>query len=213
MRPPGTKRAPAAKTCKGWSSDSRWSHCSSRRPGRKVRILERNLGTSDRLRNHDPAVSVSTPMAVSFKVAEDFERAHRKGVWRRLVARLLRRNSTLLPFEETRLRLAAQGQHFGGFRTVSINQIVGSVNRYHDFDRAFLPRHKATRMRWQSIDRAYYEDNSLPPIELYQLGETYFVKDGNHRVSVAREQGQDFIDAYVVELDVPVRVASLDELE
>jgi hypothetical protein len=152
-------------------------------------------------------------MAVSFKVAEDFERARRKGTWQRLVARLLRRNSALLPFEETRLRLAAQGQHYGGFRTVPITQIVGSVNRYHDFDRAFLPRHKATRHRWQSIDRAYYEDNSLPPIELYQLGQTYFVKDGNHRVSVAREQGQDFIDAYVVELDVPVRIGSLDELE
>jgi hypothetical protein len=152
-------------------------------------------------------------MVISIQVADDFERARRKGLWRRLVARLLRRDIALLPFEETRQRLRAQGQHFGGFRTVPINQIVGSVNRYHDFDRAFLPRHTQTRSRWQSIDRAYYEDFALPPIELYQLGEVYFVKDGNHRVSVARERGQVDIDAYVVELDVPVPVGSLDDLE
>ena len=153
-------------------------------------------------------------MAVAIQVADDFERARRKGLWRRLVARLLRRDIALLPFEETRLLLRAHGQHYGGFRTVPISQIVGSVNRYHDFDRAFLPRHTSTRLRWQSIDRAYYEDSSvLPPIELYQLGETYFVKDGNHRVSVAREQGQEYIDAYVIELHVPVPVASLEALE
>jgi hypothetical protein len=152
-------------------------------------------------------------MAVSLQVADDFERARRKGLWRRVIARLLRRDITLLRFEETRQLMRAHGQHYGGFRTVPISQIVGSVNRYHDFDRAFLPRHTTTRQRWQSIDRAYYEDTSLPPIELYQLGETYFVKDGNHRVSVAREQGQEFIDAYVIELHVPVPVATLSELE
>jgi hypothetical protein len=152
-------------------------------------------------------------MAVSLQVAEDFERARRKGLWRRLVARILRRDIGLLPFEETRQRLHAHGQHFGGFRTVEISQIVGSVNRYHDFDRAFLPRHTSTRERWQSIDRAYYQDTALPPIELYQLGETYFVKDGNHRVSVAREQGQEFIDAYVIEIAVPVPIATLSDLE
>jgi hypothetical protein len=151
-------------------------------------------------------------MVVALQVAEDFERARRKGLWRRISARLLRRSNGLLRFEETRQLLNAYGQHYDGFHTVLISQIVGSVNRYDDFDRAFLPRHTSSRMRWQSIDRAYYEDSTLPPIELYKLGEMYFVKDGHHRVSVAREQGQDFIDAQVIELAVPVPIASLDDL-
>lgn len=152
-------------------------------------------------------------MSISHQVADDFERARRKAFWRRLAAGVLRRDNALLSFEEARRHLRAQAQHYGGLRTVSIDQIVGSVSRYRDFDRAFLPRQTTTRFRWQSVDRAYYEDTALPPIELYQLGETYFVKDGNHRVSVAREQGQAFIDAYVIELHVPVPVTSLEELE
>lgn len=147
------------------------------------------------------------------QAAEDFERARRKAFWRRLAAGVLRRNNRLLPFEETRRHLRAHVQHEGGLRAVPIEQIVGSVGRYHDFDRAFLPRRTTTRGRWLSIDRAYYEDVALPPIELYKLGETYFVKDGNHRVSVAREQGQAFIDAYVLEVHAPVPVSNLADLE
>ena len=152
-------------------------------------------------------------MSISHQVHQDFERARRKAFWRRLAARLLGRGDALLPFEETRRRLRAQAQHYSGLRQVPIDHIVGSVSRYRDFDRAFLPRRTTTRGRWLSIDRAYYEDTVLPPIELYQLGETYFVKDGNHRVSVARQQGQEFIDAYVIGLPVPVPIASLAELE
>jgi hypothetical protein len=152
-------------------------------------------------------------MDVRHQVAEDFDRAQTKAFWRRIAARLLRRDNGLLSFEETRRQLRAQAQHYGGLRAVPIDSIVGSVSRYRDFDRAFLPRQARTRSRWLSIDRAYYEDSSLPPIELYKLGETYFVKDGNHRVSVAREQGQAFIDAHVIEVQAPVPVGGLAELE
>src|SRR6185437_2208387 len=69
------------------------------------------------------------------------------------------------------------------------------------------------RGRWLNIDRAHYEELALPPVELYGLGETYFVKDGNHRVSVARERGQEFLDANVIDLVVPVPSASLADLE
>jgi hypothetical protein len=141
---------------------------------------------------------------ISHLVHQDFERARRKARWRALLKRLRRCNNALLSFEEIRRGLRAQVQHYGGLHQVSIHQIVGSVSRYHDFDRAFLPRRTTTRDRWEGIDRAYYEDTALPPIELYRLGETYFVKDGNHRVSVARERGQEFIDAYIIELEAPV---------
>jgi hypothetical protein len=95
---------------------------------------------------------------------------------------------------------------------VAIDQIVGSVGRYRDFDRAFLPRQVRTRGRWESIDRAYLEGVELPPIELYKIGETFFVKDGNHRVSVARERGQAFVDARVVEVASPAPITSAEDL-
>src|SRR5919199_1057490 len=152
-------------------------------------------------------------MSLAQQVANDFDRARRKAFWRRIAASVLRRDNALLSFEDTRQQLRLQAQHYRGMRTVDVQQIVGSVGRYRDFDRAFLPRQATTRGRWQSIDRAFHEMVPLPPIELYQLGQTYFVKDGNHRVSVAREMGQQFIDAYVIELNTPVPITNLDELE
>jgi hypothetical protein len=119
-----------------------------------------------------------------------------------------------LGFDEVRRQLRTQqGPHSLGIQQVELDAIVGSVGRYHDFDAAFLPRQSQTKPRWLSINRAHYEDVSLPPVELYRLGETYFVKDGNHRVSVARERGQAFIDAVVTEIKSPVPIASLAELE
>jgi hypothetical protein len=91
---------------------------------------------------------------------------------------------------------------------VPVSQIVGSMDRFRDFDRTFLPRKKATQSRWTRIDRAYYEDVRLPPIQLYKVGDIYFVKDGNHRVSVARERGVEFIDAEVIEGHVRVPLDS-----
>jgi len=97
-----------------------------------------------------------------------------------------------------------RGQHYIGLREVPIENIVGSMGRYLDFDRAFLPRQTKTKNRWIQIDAAHLDQVYLPPVELFKIGEVYFVKDGNHRVSVARERGQLYIDAYVTEIDVPV---------
>jgi hypothetical protein len=82
---------------------------------------------------------------------------------------------------------------------VPIAQIVGSMDRFNDFDRTFLPRQGHTAKRWKSVDRAFYQDVPLPAIQLYKVGDIYFVKDGNHRVSVARERGAEYIDAEVIE--------------
>jgi hypothetical protein len=97
-------------------------------------------------------------------------------------------------------------------RTVPIERIVGSVGRYRDFDRVFLPRQDRTKQRWQNVDRAHHEGVDLPAIELYRLGDVYFVRDGNHRVSVARERGQAFIDARVIEVEAPAPVTSIEDL-
>lgn len=138
------------------------------------------------------------------KMAEmDFENARRKAFWRRVISWIMGERNDLLPFDEVREKLPFKGQHYIGLKQVPIDQIIGSSGRYRDFDRAFLPVQTRTRGRWLSIDKAHYQDIILPPVELYKMGEIYFVKDGNHRVSVARERGQEFIDAFVTEIVVP----------
>lgn len=155
-------------------------------------------------------------MAINQRAIHDFDRAASRAFWRRVVTRLTGENNELLPFDEVREKLTFRGQHFTGLKQVPINQIVGSMGRFNDFDRAFLPSQSRTKGRWISIDKAHYEEIPLPPVDLYKIGEIYFVKDGNHRVSVARERGQEFIDAYVTEIDIPVMLTAdttLDELD
>ena len=151
-------------------------------------------------------------MQVANTAHSDFLRVRRKAFWRGIAKWLLRSDDALLAFDDVRKQLHAHLQHDGGVREVEIDQIVGSVGRYRDFDRAFLPRQARTRGRWESIDTAYLTHVELPPIELYKIGETYFVKDGNHRVSVARERGQVFVDARVIEVESPAPVTSIEDL-
>lgn len=137
---------------------------------------------------------------------EDFEQALRKGYWRSIFNWFKKSSNQLLPFDEVRKYLPVHGQYDAGMKQIPLDKIVGSVGRYNDFDRAFLPRHRHTSSRWISIDMANLQEVNLPPIEVYKLGELYFVKDGNHRVSVARERGQKYIDAHVIEVvtDLPI---------
>ena len=140
--------------------------------------------------------------------ANDFERARRKAFFNDLVSVFSGRPNWLLAFEEVRGALPFEGQVYKGMQEVPVSQIVGSVDRYHDFDRAFLPTQAKTRPRWESIDRAALSDVTLPPVQLYKVGDIYFVKDGNHRVSVARERGVEYIDAEVIELRTRVPLTS-----
>lgn len=146
----------------------------------------------------------------SFRARADFATARTKAVFRQLLAFLTgdTRQNDLLAYDVVREALRIGGPIYRGVRAVRLDQIVGSVNRYKDFDRAFLPRTDITAERWQRINRAWYDDVSLPPVLLYKVGDVYFVVDGNHRVSVAREQGQDYIDADVRECAVRVPVTS-----
>ncbi|MBA4376861.1 MAG: transcriptional regulator, partial [Anaerolinea sp.] len=139
---------------------------------------------------------------------QDFSRAYMKSFWRSIFSWIRNSSNELLPFDEVLKSMPLRGQHYLGFRQIETAKIIGSVSRYQDFDRAFLPRQTHTRARWESIDRAYFKDVILPPIEVYKIGEIYFVKDGNHRVSVAQERGQIYMDAYIIEIDIP---GTLDE--
>lgn len=146
---------------------------------------------------------------------EDFESALKRGFWRSVVKWFRQDRNKLLPFDEVRMELPPLSEHYIGLRQIPLENVIGSVGRYQDFDRAFLPRQTHTKGRWISIDKAHLREIVLPPIEVYKVGDLYFVKDGNHRVSVARERGQVFVDAYVIEMDVPVKLdpdISIDEL-
>lgn len=132
----------------------------------------------------------------------NYDSAVSKGRWRQIISRLNRKSAELLSFDAVCDQHTLKSRHDLGVCVVSINQIIGSVGRCGDFDRAFYPRKTTTRDRWMSIARAYYENVALPLVELYKVGEAYFVKDGHHRISVARTLGQDFIDATVVEIEM-----------
>jgi hypothetical protein len=147
-------------------------------------------------------------MALERQASEDFKRALRTAFWRKLANWLSKGDNDLLPFYEVRKRIPIRGQRYLGLQLVPMDKIVGSSGRYRDFDRAFLPKQSRTKDRWINIDKARLTDVPLPPVELYKIGEAYFVKDGNHRVSVARQRGQLDIDAEVIEIDVPVPITA-----
>ena len=136
----------------------------------------------------------------------DFEDAYFKGFVRSIEKWLGQNHTRLISFNDILTHLSIHRQYDAGLQEIDIDKIIGSVNRYADFDDAFLPRQKHTRSRWEKIDRAYLRDEILPPVEVYQIGEFYFVMDGNHRVSVAKKRGQKWIDAHVVKIEVPYEI-------
>lgn len=122
-------------------------------------------------------------------------------------AMISRRPNELVSFDEVKRSLKTFGEFYRGVQTVEVDKIVGSATlRYHDFDSAFLPTQNETKSRWRKVDEAFYEDVNLPPVQLYQIGDVYFVRDGHHRISVARERGQTFVDAEVIEVKTRVPV-------
>lgn len=142
------------------------------------------------------------------QVRADYDHAHRRAFLRSIRSQILRRPNTLIPYRALRERVQVEQEVYRGMREVPVDQIVGSVDRFQDFDRAFFPRQRHTADRWKSIDTAYHRDIRLPPVQLYKVGDIYFVKDGNHRVSVARNHGVAFIDAEVIEAQIRVPLRS-----
>ena len=106
----------------------------------------------------------------------------------------------ILPYEEVIEALGFQSERSLGLQVVPIEAIIGTVDRGRDFDRSFRPTSGRVRSRWEQIAAAMRRGESLPPVDLYKLGEIYFVRDGHHRVSVACALGRTDIDAYVTEV-------------
>jgi hypothetical protein len=134
----------------------------------------------------------------------DFARQRRRVALARIVARLRFEPddvSAMLPFEEVVAALGRRGQRDLGLQNIRLDSIVGTVARHHrEFDRQFRPTSPGVRGRWERIATARRRGETMPPIDVYRVGELHFVEDGHHRVSVARALGDTHIDAYVKEV-------------
>ena len=134
---------------------------------------------------------------------DDFLRARRRRTLAR-VAAALRRDpgdiDVIVPFDEVVVALGRVGERDLGVHPIPVNSIVGTVDRGRDFDRAFRPTSPRVRPRWERIALARRRGQAFPPIDVFRVGEAHFVRDGHHRVSVARAQGDSTIDARVVEV-------------
>ena len=148
-------------------------------------------------------------MDVNEQVDADFTRARRRARLRALGARLRREHTSnrLLSFDDVRRELVANNRLYRGTRVVEVDEIIGSVGRWRDFDRSFLPARASVGQRWKRIDRAFQKGEDLPPVELYEIGDAYFVVDGHHRVSVARYHDVPTVEASVAEFR-PKRTAA-----
>jgi nucleotide-binding universal stress UspA family protein len=113
------------------------------------------------------------------------------------MARLRGQSVRLLSYEEVRKSLGAMESSGRYLEDIPLDAIIGSEGRYSDFTRSFLPRQDQARERWAKVKSAVTSMAGLPPIDVYQIGDAYFVRDGNHRVSVARDLGATHIQAYV----------------
>jgi len=131
---------------------------------------------------------------------DDYRRARRRQAWARFSARLLGGRVDLLVFADVVAALGRAGERDLGLRTVPLDAVVGTVGRARDFDHRFRPRASADPRRWQWLDRAARTGEFVGPVELYRVGDRHFVRDGHHRVSVAKALGRTTIDAYVTEV-------------
>lgn len=138
------------------------------------------------------------------EAARNFQSARVSAFWQAAWALLTGKSIDLLSFDEVRQKLRLTDERYIGLQEIPIDKIVGSVGRYKDFTRSFLPRTNAVRSRWQRLDAMARGSEGFPPIEVYKVGDVYFVIDGNHRVSVARQLGSKTIEAYVTELPTSV---------
>ena len=153
-------------------------------------------------------------LGVRVQADQAFSGALRKGLFRR-VLEFFRgtQPDSLLSFDEVRAKLKVRGQHYAGLQDIPLDSIAGSVGRYQEFNRAFLPAQEFIRERWKRVYAVAHSAEGFPPIDVYQIGDVYFVRDGHHRVSVLKDLGAPTIEATVTVLDTPIPLsADVDEL-
>jgi hypothetical protein len=149
----------------------------------------------------------------------DFLRARRHQVLSGLAARLRNDSDDVvqsMSFDDVVEALGRRAENYLGTKVIPLDAIVGSVDKVRDFDRRFRPTSARSRERWERLARASRTGEEIPPIDVYQIGDYYFVRDGHHRVSVARSMGLDLIEARVTAIETflrPVGIGARSDLE
>ncbi len=153
--------------------------------------------------------------AIRYRADGAFSHARRRVLFQRVLQFFTgARPGSLLSFDEVRAKLNVKGQHYAGLQTIPLEKIAGSVGRYQEFNRAFLPTQEHIRERWKRVYEVAHSPAGFPPIDVYQIGDVYFVRDGHHRVSVLKELGATTIEATVTMLETPIPLsADVDETD
>jgi len=151
-------------------------------------------------------------LTLTAESAKEFSEARRQAALEGWLNFFTGRPNDLLSFEEVRQNLKLQDSAYKGLHEIELDKIVGSTGRYRDFNRSFLPKNDQTQDRWRRVD-AVAHDMGFPPIDVYKVGDVYFVRDGNHRVSVARKHKAQTIEAYVIEYKTDVPLNKDDNLD
>jgi hypothetical protein len=145
------------------------------------------------------------------KAIQEFRNARRRAEVKALLSKFTGKSEELLAFDEIRKTLDLTHPLQEELRDIPLDSIVGSVNRYYDFNRQFYPLDDSAENRWSRV-RTLVETKGLDPIEVYQVGDVYFVLDGNHRVSIARQMNAETIQAYVKTFRSNIEVKPDDEI-
>lgn len=143
---------------------------------------------------------------VTEKAQQLFRSANWRATIRKAWAFLTRRSLRLQTLDAAGAAGAVAASHSLGTRTVTIDKIRGTLSRQNDFDDQFNPIHEEDRSRWVGVALAWLRGETLPAVDLIEVEGTYFVRDGHHRVSVARALGQAYIDAEITQLCFRQRV-------
>lgn len=141
---------------------------------------------------------------INYQARDDFNKARSKATISHILNAMTPERQKLLSLGDIRKLIKPKSETYIGMKAVDIDLIIGSEGRYKDFNRTFLPKKEFIRNRWESIDKAHLKSIILPPIKLYEISGSYFVRDGNHRVSVAKLKGVRSIDAEVIRLDTEI---------
>ena len=148
-----------------------------------------------------------SPNSFQYRAAiHDFQTARQRAAVQEVLARVTGKSNQLLSYEEVAEKLKLRARTERGLHNIPLDAIVGSVGRYTDFTRTFLPRHDNDQQRWAGVKAAVESGEGLPPIDVYKVGEVYFVVDGNHRVSIARQEGFASIQARVIEFQTDIKL-------
>ena len=142
---------------------------------------------------------------------DDFRDARRKASIQRVLSSLIGKTANLMAFSDVYEKLGGERIQKRGLLTIPLDAIVGSVGRYEDFTRKFFPRLEQDKERWVRVKTKFTSIDTMPPIDVYQIGEVFFVLDGNHRVSIARQNGETHIKAYVTEIESKVALSPEDQ--